>query len=186
MGNTIYTPEKRIISRYVDRLEKEVQKYKFDPVTGLKGRRDFNNRFGRLFRMTEKQQGKEETADKFVAVLIDVDNLHQINRQSGYQSGDDTLFRIGRELSLVCRRTQAIATPYRIGGDEFAITIRAMAGKSWTQKQLEDALCSIEGITFVILEYDQSFQSPQAMFNRLDRLLTNKKNALHLFYTPPS
>ena len=87
-------------------LRIELNKYKYDHLTGLQGRRDFEVNFSKYF----------HEGDPFYLALVDINNLHEINRQQGYREGD-----------LVIRTVATFLIEYfpglkfRLGGDEFAI-----------------------------------------------------------------
>lgn len=81
-----------------------VKLYKFDSLTGLKMRRDF-----------EVETMHKMTKQSFYLAMFDVDGLHQVNREKGFEFGDALI----RQVSMEIQSTKALWECYRIGGDEF-------------------------------------------------------------------
>ena len=53
--------------------------------------------------------------------LIDLNNLHEINREEGYEAGDKYIIKIINDIKNIFDTHQASYRIYRIGGDEFLI-----------------------------------------------------------------
>ncbi len=83
-----------------------------DPLTGILNRRAYKERIkeevGRALRYDEN----------FTLILIDVDQFKSINDEFGHDVGDIVLRWTGR---LLTEHTRSVDTPFRIGGDEFAV-----------------------------------------------------------------
>ena len=92
----------------VEKLENLLNIYMHDKLTGLLQRRDFDYKFAELF----------EKGEDFFLTLVDINGLHNINRdpEGGYDAGDDLITRVSHKLTMLCDNVV-----YRIGGDEFAI-----------------------------------------------------------------
>jgi len=88
-------------------LRKQVTKYKYDYLTGLKQRYDF----------TTETQALLDNDIHFAMTLVDVDGLHNTNRQYGIESGDELI----KSVANACTKTKDARDVYRIGGDEFVI-----------------------------------------------------------------
>ena len=147
----------------VEYLEVLVRKYKFDFLTGLMGKRDYTNRIDMLFE-DFKFSNKE-----FYFGLIDIDDLHNVNRKKGYHEGDNLIKRISSKLESFFQFHHI----YRIGGDEFAILVR---GYHSTIDDIIGSLNTIEQITFVV-ESSEGYDSPKHMHKTLDVKLSAKKNS---------
>jgi len=82
--------------------------YRHDKLTGLLGRRDFDNKFSEFF----------ESKELFYLTLIDVNGLHNVNSNPklGYEAGDELICSVAYKLTNI-----SDTMVYRIGGDEFAI-----------------------------------------------------------------
>jgi diguanylate cyclase (GGDEF)-like protein/PAS domain S-box-containing protein len=87
-----------------------------DPLTGLANRSVFQARY------------REVTSDSLnygsasALVLIDLDRFKELNDKFGHPAGDACLCEVGRRLGQAFHQAGLVA---RIGGDEFAITLRA-------------------------------------------------------------
>lgn len=147
----------------IEYLEALVRKYKFDYLTGLMGKQDFLDKFDGLF---EEYKFADED---FILVLVDINNLHNINRQKGYYAGDQVIKSISEQLKSFYQFHQL----FRISGDEFAILIRSY---HCTQDELKSTLDKIDGITY---EMDDAagYTSPKHMFKMVDAKLSQKKTS---------
>lgn len=121
----------------VEYLESLVRKYKFDFLTGLMGKRDYTNRIDNLF------EDYKFTNAEFFFALIDINDLHNVNRKNGYHEGDNLIKSVATKLETFFQ----FHNIFRIGGDEFAILIR---GHSTTVDEIFKNLETIESITFVV------------------------------------
>ena len=83
-----------------------------DPLTGLPGRRHFEESLEQEWRRARRQQ------TTLTLVLIDVDQFRAFVEAYGAESGDDCLRRVAVELSGTLRRGGDLVA--RCGGDEFA------------------------------------------------------------------
>lgn len=96
-----------------------------DPLTGLLNRRAFHER------LSEEVDRARRYGSRFALVIMDVDHFKSINDTLGHLVGDDVLSWVGRVLQ---EHTRAADSPFRIGGEEFAVLCAAsdstMAGKA--------------------------------------------------------
>lgn len=155
-----------ILLERIQYLRTEVKKYKYDFLSGLKMRTDFDGYLKTLFEMYEF----EDRA--FTFILVDIDGLHSVNRTSGYFAGDSMIKGIAKQLVQSfqeCNGTEV----FRIGGDEFAVLL-----KGTNKEKLEELLDSIQNITYtyVIVDQEDMFASPSDLFRKVDKELVNKKN----------
>jgi diguanylate cyclase (GGDEF)-like protein len=84
----------------------------------------------------------------FGLVLMDLDGFKPINDTYGHRKGDDVLRHVASLLKLTARRNETVA---RVGGDEFAMLIRAsteteLAGKVVALRRFLDRSMSISDI----------------------------------------
>jgi diguanylate cyclase (GGDEF)-like protein len=100
-----------------------------DSLTGLANRRVFEARCGDLANAAD---------DGSVAALalIDLDGFKQINDRFGHSAGDECLRQIAERLRLAFDDAVVIA---RMGGDEFAVLMRAPLGCAQLAHTLERA-----------------------------------------------
>jgi len=92
--------------------EQLVARYKYDSMTGLKGRIDFDEAFERMV------DSRVYDGRSFTFALADINGLKQINDNYGYLAGDELIKKVARDLVQAFDKTVTI---YRFGGDEFAI-----------------------------------------------------------------
>jgi diguanylate cyclase (GGDEF)-like protein len=150
----------------VQYLKEEVKRYKYDFLTGFKLRKDFDNYLNTLFEQCTYEK------KNFLLILIDIDNLHNINRLDGFDAGDKLIKDVSSNIESAFR--DCIGSEiFRIGGDEFGILL-----KEFQISELEDKLNSINNITYgystCCLPHDNIF-SPSQLFKMTDQIVTNKK-----------
>ncbi|WP_454827597.1 diguanylate cyclase domain-containing protein [Paraburkholderia xenovorans] len=91
-----------------------------DPMTGLPNRR-------KLFAALDEAAAKLQagSAHRKIAVLyVDLDGFKQVNDSLGHHAGDEFLIAVSRRFRESVRKADVVT---RIGGDEFAILIRAFS-----------------------------------------------------------
>jgi diguanylate cyclase (GGDEF)-like protein len=116
-----------------------------DELTGLPGRRAFNNLLGQL--------GK-----RYAIAMCDVDHFKKFNDTYGHDAGDQVLRMVASKVSAVGGGGQA----FRYGGEEFVIVFR---GRSASEaKPFLEALCKVISQTgFVPRSADRPPQKPQPL-----------------------
>ncbi|HUR80803.1 MAG TPA: diguanylate cyclase [Thermoanaerobaculia bacterium] len=85
-----------------------------DPLTSLRNRRAFDERFGQIFEHARRYERPLSLA------IIDLDHFKAINDSSGHDRGDAVLRAVARILGENTRLTDFTA---RVGGEEFAILL---------------------------------------------------------------
>lgn len=90
-----------------------------DPLTDLMNRRAFHDR------LAEEVDRTRRYGDSFSLILIDLDRFKSINDTFGHDVGDRVLRWVGR---LFGEQTRTADTPFRIGGEEFAILAPSTPG----------------------------------------------------------
>ena len=83
-----------------------------DPLTGLLNRRAFHER------LQEEADRARRYGEQFSLLLLDADHFKSINDTFGHDTGDEVLRWLGR---LLIEHTRVADSPFRIGGEEFAI-----------------------------------------------------------------
>jgi len=110
---------KQDITEEIARLAELSRRAERDPLTGLANRRGFEAQFEARFDARAPGSGP----DPFGALLlIDLDGFKPVNDRHGHAAGDLCLRRSAARLAAVCRDAALVA---RIGGDEFAVLLRA-------------------------------------------------------------
>lgn len=87
-----------------------------DPLTGLGNRRA----------MMAALDTELAAGTRFAVALIDLDGFKQVNDSLGHQAGDQLLVEVANRLSGHIAQGDAVG---RLGGDEFLILFRNVAGK---------------------------------------------------------
>jgi len=142
------------MSKTPEELIEMIKFYRYDSLTGMKLRKDFEIDFSEKF----------YSGNKFYLIMVDVNNLHKINRTLGYQAGDDLIRRVATMVKFYC-----MSKSYRYGGDEF------MAIK---ESKPDMSKITTKDACFAYIS-SKEFESPAAMIKTLDEKLTACKVKLH-------
>ena len=81
-----------------------VKFYKFDHLTGMKQRYDF-----------EHESNHKFNSQEFYLTMTDATGLHSVNRKYGYAAGDALI----RQIAMDIKHSDGLWECYRVGGDEF-------------------------------------------------------------------
>ena len=138
LGLVIAYFRRRLDTALLAELERLSEVAVTDPLTGLRNHRAFHEELaGSLHRV-----GRSGLPVSLV--MLDLDNLKTANDTLGHQAGDDRL----KALAAAIRRTQRGGDcAYRIGGDEFAVTLdgtRAWSALEFAQR-LQTSLADATG-----------------------------------------
>jgi len=149
-------------------LREEVIKYKYDFLTGLKQRKDFDAKLNDFYESFEFE------SKGFIFIMIDVDGLHNINRNIGYEAGDELLISVSKQIKEIfdeCLDSHI----FRISGDEFAVLLTTKESET----KIIEKLKKLENCTYSILNIDGSvcFPSPASIFKEADIQLTKNKSS---------
>jgi diguanylate cyclase (GGDEF)-like protein len=87
-----------------------------DPLTGLLNRKAFERDLATAIAESAR------TATPMALCFIDVDNFKDVNDRHGHARGDVVLARVASSLRNAKRAGDEL---YRVGGDEFALIVRA-------------------------------------------------------------
>lgn len=144
-------------------LEEEVIKYKYDHLTGLSARIDFQPMYETFMHDSNIFQ------KPFVLAIVDINNLKIINDNDGYLVGDSIIVSVANALSHILHDSNI----FRIGGDEFAILSRVETVESLYEK-LENS-SNIESCITVGATLSTEFEDYSTMFSKTDRVMKAKK-----------
>lgn len=107
--------EKQVSHRTLE-LEKLAEEFRFrafhDNLTGLPNRALLNERFGLCIEHARR------CGNKFVCLLLDLDDFKTINDTKGHDYGDELLIGVAQRLKASVRAEDLVC---RLGGDEFII-----------------------------------------------------------------
>jgi diguanylate cyclase (GGDEF)-like protein len=99
------------LKKEIQELRRKLKSYKYDDMTGLLRRTDFNDRFDELF------HNYDSFGHRFIIAMVDLNGLHEINRLYDMEAGDEFIIRIANILKELFEDSNI----FRIGGDEFMI-----------------------------------------------------------------
>jgi diguanylate cyclase (GGDEF)-like protein len=92
------------------------QMARFDELTGLANRFEFNSQLAEAFGRHER------TGETFALLYIDLDGFKQVNDNLGHDIGDRVLIQTAARLKSAIRHNDLLA---RFGGDEFVLILPA-------------------------------------------------------------
>jgi diguanylate cyclase (GGDEF)-like protein len=104
----------RIVAGRLFDADRKLARYAPDPLTGLAGRRAFNEQYRRL------AAGARRRKNGLLLLALDVVKLKSVNDGFGYGLGDEVLRTVADALVESTRTTDVVA---RYGGDEFAVLL---------------------------------------------------------------
>jgi diguanylate cyclase (GGDEF)-like protein len=151
-----------------------------DWLTELPNRRKFDETLTRMFHQSTRY------SEEITLVLFDVDHFKLINDRHGHSAGDEALREIGTLMRLHVRKSDL---PARLGGDEFGIVLyHTNAGQAelFVGIFLESVRVHVfeyEGtrldisLSVGIAQYDDSMETPQALYYAADKALYRAKNS---------
>ena len=148
----------------IKHLEKEVIKYKYDQLTNLPTRIDFQPMFDNFIHDANTYQDKQ-----FTLAIIDINNLHNINEVEGHLVGDSIIVSVADTVSHILHDSNV----FRIGGDEFAVLSRTETAESITEKLAKDGEI-LSQITVGAVDSDE-YDEYYSMFHAADLLMQSKK-----------
>jgi diguanylate cyclase (GGDEF)-like protein len=117
-----------IIRQYVARAVEERQfwerKHNFEKKSGSLYQKAYHDELTGLLNRYGLNKAREKMApdEKYVAVVLDIDNLKEINDGAGFVVGDEAIKTVARTLIKETRKEDAVA---RLGGDEFIVLLHS-------------------------------------------------------------
>ncbi len=145
-------------------LSKQVKQYRFDSLTGLKMRADFEEDSKTMFNRGEK----------FYLVIADVNGLKNANTLGGYEQGDNLIIKCVADLARC--NPMGIENIYRgsgSGGDEFFILVPFSR-----ELHSEDFHCPSDEFTMAT-KFSSDFESFDSMFKSCNSLLLERKTEFY-------
>lgn len=139
------------LEQQVEYYRNMVKLYRFDHLTGMKQRHDFE------YETTHKLGNQE-----FYLAMVDIIGLHKINREQGYKAGDELIKQVADDI----RHSEGMWECYRIGGDEFMVLYFDKPTKY------------IDNATMAVV-HSSGYNKLSDMVEEADRRVTEKKTKLH-------
>jgi GGDEF domain-containing protein len=135
----------------IEFLEEQVKLYRFDYLTGLKQRFDFD------YELRKKFQANKN----FYVCYYDVNNLHKTNREQGFAEGDRLIIQVACDI----KHQNVPHSSYRTSGDEFYSIC------------CEQSTHDVQNATMVCRNV-ADFDSTDKLLKELDRLMIEAKARL--------
>lgn len=155
------------LKQEIQKLRQVIKSYKYDKLTGLLLRADFHDR------LDEMWYEFNEFGHRFIIAMIDLDGLHDLNRDISFEAGDEFIKQISNELKEHFEDSNL----FRAGGDEFMILRRGNDIEGFLKK-LNKITRSTTGAVLIDEENVEKFSitDEQAAFNKVDEIVINKKS----------
>ncbi|WP_051654327.1 GGDEF domain-containing protein [Persephonella sp. KM09-Lau-8] len=160
-------------------LNKIIEEFSIDPLTGVYTRKAFFDYFSKMFSATQRN-----SEYKFSLILVDIDYFKSINDTYGHDGGDTVLKEVGRLLKDSVRAEDFVG---RIGGEEFGIILN-FNDSVYACKVAERIRMQIEQHPFIIKKKtiinitasfgvvdSNGFSSTKEMYSACDSLLYSSK-----------
>ena len=105
-----------------------------DPLTNVYNRSIFEE---------EAERFMEEEGAAGALIILDLDNFKQVNDRYGHLKGDEMLKALVKILQQTFRRQDLIG---RLGGDEFLVFVKEIAGREVLDKRMRELFDRMEGM----------------------------------------
>lgn len=155
--------------------ERMWQQANYDALTGLPNRRLFRERL--QHELDRARRGGGAVA----LLLLDLDRFKDVNDSLGHDQGDALLVEVAQRMVGHVRTTDVVA---RMGGDEFAVVLSDVDGRSAIERVIEDLLATLAEP--VVLEGEVAYVSASVgvtLFpsdgDSIEALLKNADQALY-------
>jgi len=140
----------------INSLKRSKRLYKYHYLTNMKQRHDFEHD------LRQKFSNKES----FSLVMIDVNDLHTVNRTSGYAAGDALLIQVANDIKMI---SEDCGEGYHCGGDEFYIICY--------NNEVDYELFNFENST-TSCESSSNYSHPNELLDAVDKGIIEKKKLL--------
>jgi len=148
------------LKREVQDLRNKLKSYKYDDMTGLLRRSDFNDRFDEMY------HNYEEFGHRFIIAMVDLNGLHELNRLFDFEAGDEFIIKVANQLKELFEDSSI----FRIGGDEFMILKKGNNIDEFNER-LDTVLdCEVYSVTT-----QDGYETESEMFNAVDAGIIERK-----------
>ena len=148
------------LKQEVQKLRAKIKSYKYDELTGFLRRKDFNDRFDEMW------HEYNEFGHRFIMAMVDLDGLHELNRELSFEAGDEFIVTVADQIKLHFEDSNL----FRIGGDEFMILKRGN-----DKEDFDSRLNLIENCTVFSVAVQDGFGTEVDMFNAVDDGIKERK-----------
>ena len=148
------------LKREIQELRNKIKKYKYDSLTGLLRREDFCDR------LEEFWYNYTEFGHNFILAMVDINGLHALNRDIGFDAGDELIISVANQL----KENFSDSVIARYGGDEFLILCKG-SNKDDFDKRLE---VISDSETYSIFS-NETYENIGEIFCAVDDGVTRKK-----------
>ncbi len=166
---------------FTDITELKEQQEKIQKLAYYDSVTDLPNRVMLREIVTEEIAKCNKNGNKFALIFIDLDNFKLVNDSYGHMVGDKLLLKVANRLKKI-QGDNMVA--FRLGGDEFDILIKDIAGKEQVEayckailKAIAEPIC-IDENTFCVTHSGGVALYPDNGYN-FDELLKNADTAMY-------
>ncbi len=151
-----------------------------DPLTGLRNRRHFDERYAQEFGRAKRH------AHDLTVVMLDLDHFKSVNDTYGHSTGDEVLKRVASHLKSTIRDSDILA---RLGGEEFCLALPESAEASCMsfleriRGEIADMEFAADGkvfrvtCSFGVAGLDADVESKDILLERADAALYHAKQS---------
>lgn len=139
IGIAIWLLLRRLRRTYTELVVSEAQATHLafhDTLTGLPNRAYFNERLEAA--LADVRGGRGQLA----LLFLDLDRFKQVNDSLGHAAGDALIRNLAGQLKAILKPSDVLA---RIGGDEFAVVMRDIAGRHEVEELCRDVISVVSG-----------------------------------------
>jgi len=150
-----------LLEEIISDLKKEIESLKKDYLTQVYNRHYLDE----LLKTEYKEQIKIKNKWFYNLILIDLDNLHLLNREQGYEAGDEFIINVVKQIKNLMKEQNVSGRIFRIGGDEFVVIYQPYDKLN---------LSSIKNITFAEGYFGNNLSFHESI-KQLDKIIIEKK-----------
>jgi len=150
-----------LLEEIISDLKKKIENLKKDHLTQVYNRHYLDE----LLKTEYKEQIESKNKWFYNLILIDLDNLHLLNREQGYEAGDKFIINVVEQIKKLMKKQNVSGRIFRIGGDEFVIIYQPY-------DKLD--LSSIKNITFAEGYFGKNLSFRESI-KQLDKIIIKKK-----------
>lgn len=146
----------------IDLLEKSINYYKYDFLTGLALRKDFESILDNLWHEFK------DTGNRFIYAIVDINNLKKVNIEYGRLYGDSYITSVATQL----KEQFEDSFIYRIGGDEFCVIKKGNEYRKFIKR-----LNNLTDVEYGVIQVKNGikYKTVDELSASIDHAMTHKK-----------